>query len=185
MKPFPAKRILCALFMAVFPALRGNSAGFEAPGPGTSITVRVEIILAQKKNSGVDPRLKEMEKKLEPYLNFRSYRLVSGETKTLSPGQAFHLSLPAQGKFDLKWEAQDEAGRITLRVESIGRRPFKTRIRLKPGSAMIFHGPGTREGEILIHVRLMPPADGEGETETLSSAQPSAKEASGTKDPAG
>jgi hypothetical protein len=118
-------------------------------------TVRVDIILAQNTNHGVDSRLQGLHRKLTRIFNFSSYRLVGSES--VSPGwnQAAKVSLPNKGKLVLT-PITEENGQVIIQAEIYrgSTVTLNTQFRIQPGGTILLNGPKTNEGQIILGLSL-------------------------------
>lgn len=118
-----------------------------------SFQIKTQIILAGKITQSTDPRLTELAEKLNNYLNYTSYRLISSEETDLEIRKKHKISLPEKGFLQLKILREVDSG-ISLKIYNRGGKDFNSIVHLKPGGAVHFVSSKVKEGDIIVSLTM-------------------------------
>ncbi len=121
----------------------------------SAINIEVNIILAKKDEAGTDTRLKELSAKLQKFLKFSSYRLISSQEISPTTGDTTNISIPGKQIFSLSL-LRKENNQVTIKIENTGLNSFETVIKLKENGTFLLKGPSIKEGDIILSIKLLP-----------------------------
>ena len=117
----------------------------------STVNLKINVILAQNTDSGLDPRLNELALKLKKILNFSSYRLLSEDFVHLNLKENKEISLPDNEKIFIQ-PLSKKNHCLTIKVESKGLKSYISTIELKKGGGIIIHGVTTPEGIVFVGI---------------------------------
>jgi len=144
---------LLPLFLALGTLFLGN------PVPrafADSVQIQVDIILAQDTQNGVDPRLSNLQSKLNQVFHFTSYRLISRESFTLNSQGSSEISLPGSGSLSLQLvKLSGNQAVIQAEIHKGSFSILNTQFRLKRGGTVVLNGPANAEGATIVGVSLV------------------------------
>ncbi len=121
-----------------------------------SVQIQVDIILAQDTQNGVDPRLSNLQSKLNQVFHFTSYRLISRESFTLNSQGSSEISLPGSGSLSLQLvKLSGNQAVIQAEIHKGSFSILNTQFRLKRGGTVVLNGPANAEGATIVGVSLV------------------------------